>query len=61
MRQAANMRMVSKPECERPALAPKPTYDARKLVGESGVADIILDGQEYTLRITKQSKLLLTK
>ncbi|MEM8754643.1 MAG: hemin uptake protein HemP [Pseudomonadota bacterium] len=38
-----------------------PAYDARSLVGRDGLAAILLDGQVYTLRITKQGKLLLTK
>lgn len=38
-----------------------PAYDARRLVDQSGKAQILLDGQAYTLRITRQGKLLLTK
>lgn len=38
-----------------------PTYDARILTGGTSVARILLDGQVYTLRITKADKLILTK
>jgi hemin uptake protein HemP len=37
-----------------------PTYDARDLT-QDGVAAIVLDGQVYTLRITRAGKLILTK
>lgn len=36
-------------------------YDARTLTGGAGTALIELDGQIYTLRITKSAKLILTK
>lgn len=38
-----------------------PTYDARALIPDGVQARIILDGQVYTLRITRAGKLLLTK
>ena len=38
-----------------------PAYDARVLTGDGNLASILLDGQVYTLRITKQNKLILTK
>ena len=38
-----------------------PVHDARDLPGPSGVARITLDGQGYTLRITRAGKLILTK
>lgn len=38
-----------------------PAYDARELTDMAGKASLILDGQMYTLRITRQGKLLLTK
>ena len=38
-----------------------PQYDARVLTGGQSVARIVLDGQLYTLRITKAGKLILTK
>lgn len=44
----------------RPA-PPVPVHDARDLVGLSGLATILLDGQAYTLRVTRAGKLILTK
>jgi len=38
-----------------------PMHDARELVGDGTQARIALDGQIYTLRITRQGKLILTK
>lgn len=38
-----------------------PAYDARDLTDAGGMAALVLDGKVYTLRITKQGKLLLTK
>lgn len=38
-----------------------PAYDAREITNETGLASLMLDGQQYTLRITRQGKLLLTK
>lgn len=38
-----------------------PTYDARTLTAGQAMAQITLDGQVYTLRITKAGKLILTK
>ena len=38
-----------------------PVHDARTLTGGHLTAQIILDGQVYTLRITKAEKLILTK
>ncbi|WP_286131017.1 hemin uptake protein HemP [Loktanella sp. 5RATIMAR09] len=37
------------------------TYDARDLIRNGHKADIVLDGQTYTLRITRAGKLILTK
>ncbi|MRU16613.1 hemin uptake protein HemP [Roseovarius sp. A21] len=37
------------------------TYDARTLIGDGVKAEIVLDGQTYTLRITCAGKLILTK
>jgi len=37
------------------------TYDARDLIQNGNKADIVLDGQTYTLRITRAGKLILTK
>lgn len=38
-----------------------PIHDARVLTSGQSVARILLDGQVYTLRITKADKLILTK
>jgi hemin uptake protein HemP len=38
-----------------------PVHDARDLTGPSGQARILLDGQSYTLRISRAGKLILTK
>lgn len=38
-----------------------PKHDARELTGGGSLASITLDGQQYTLRITRQGKLILTK
>jgi hemin uptake protein HemP len=38
-----------------------PVYDARDLTKEGDLAHIMLDGQIYTLRITRAGKLILTK
>ncbi len=37
------------------------TYDARELVKDGVQACIVLDGQQYFLRITRAGKLILTK
>ena len=44
-----------------PSSVADPTHDARDLTGPSGQARILLDGQAYTLRITRAGKLILTK
>lgn len=38
-----------------------PAYDARHLTHDNGQARIVLDGQVYSLRITRANKLILTK
>jgi hemin uptake protein HemP len=38
-----------------------PVHDARRLTGAEGQARILLDGQVYSLRITRSGKLILTK
>jgi hemin uptake protein HemP len=38
-----------------------PTYSARDLTQEGGMAQIVLGDQTYTLRITRAGKLILTK
>jgi hemin uptake protein HemP len=42
-------------------VAPLPTYDARRLTEGGDQARIALNGQVYTLRITRAGKLILTK
>lgn len=44
-----------------PPARPLPTYDAVSLTQNCGQAQIVLEGQTYTLRITRAGKLLLTK
>lgn len=41
--------------------AEMPEHDARRLTGASGLAHIRLGEALYTLRITRQGKLILTK
>lgn len=38
-----------------------PTYAASDLTDGGDLAQIVLDGQVYTLRITRANKLILTK
>lgn len=38
-----------------------PLHDALKLVGREQQARIVLNGMVYTLRVTRQGKLILTK
>lgn len=45
----------------QPAASQPPVHDARALTDADGLARIVLDGQVYTLRITRQGKLILTK
>lgn len=40
---------------------PIPVFDARDLTVGGNLASIVLDGSTYTLRITRQKKLILTK
>lgn len=46
---------------DTPATAPPPLHDARDLTQGGAQALIRLDDQTYTLRITRQGKLILTK
>jgi hemin uptake protein HemP len=39
----------------------RPCHDARSLTAGGPAAEIALDGKTYTLRITRQGKLILTK
>ncbi|WP_324752044.1 hemin uptake protein HemP [Roseovarius sp. Pro17] len=43
------------------ALNPLPTYSATELTEDGDLPQIVLDGQSYTLRITRAGKLILTK
>ncbi len=54
----ANLSLASAPTPRPPA---QPAHDARELTGPTGQAQILLDGQAYTLRITRAGKLILTK
>lgn len=38
-----------------------PVYNARDLIPNGHTAELVLDGQVYTLRITRAGKLILTK
>jgi hemin uptake protein HemP len=52
------------PAAARPVLSPReavPLHDARRLTAGGGLARILLDGQVYSLRITRAGKLILTK
>lgn len=43
------------------ASAPAPAHHALSLTNGGPVAHIVLEGQTYTLRITRAGKLILTK
>lgn len=49
------------PMDDRPRIDPRPVWNARDLTGGDRSATIVLDGQEYMLRITRAGKLILTK
>jgi hemin uptake protein HemP len=42
-------------------ISPLPIYEVRDLTKCGDQAQIVLDGQVYTLRITRAGKLILTK
>ncbi|WP_425093313.1 hemin uptake protein HemP [Tropicimonas sp. S265A] len=44
-----------------PCTPTTPAYDARSLVDPDGKALLVLDTQTYTLKITRNNKLILTK
>ena len=48
-------------ETRKPITSLPRTYDARDLIRDGDTAHILLDGQVYTLRITRAGKLILTK
>lgn len=45
----------------RPTPAAPPVHDAGALTAGGATAQIVLNGQTYTLRITRQGRLILTK
>lgn len=45
----------------QPVERERPVHDARLLTAGGHDAEIVLDGQRYILRITRQGKLILTK
>ncbi len=49
------------PTCDPAQQQELATYDARALIPDGMQAHIVLDGQVYTLRITRAGKLILTK
>lgn len=58
--------MIHPPEQEFAHIAPShpepvALHDARDLTQGGATAQIVLDGKVYTLRITRQGKLILTK
>ncbi|AVO36813.1 hemin uptake protein HemP [Pukyongiella litopenaei] len=46
---------------ETSAVPALPTYDATDLTGGGPLANIVLNGMVYSLRITRAGKLILTK
>lgn len=44
-----------------PVMPQLPLHDATQLTGGGNLAQIYLEGQVYTLRITRAGKLILTK
>ncbi len=57
----ATLSVLPSPKPAPLASAPVPAYDARDLVGPGTQATLLLDGQAYTLRVTRAGKLILTK
>lgn len=57
--EAQMIRAQTGPDTMLPAEAA--CHDARHLTGGGNIAYILLDGQTYTLRITRAGKLILTK
>lgn len=55
------MQQPSAPPKPSTETSPVPRYDARSLLKSGDVAEIALDEQIYTLRITRAGKLILTK
>lgn len=55
------MSLMQKIESQSDALDTTETHNARVLIPNGVKAEIDLDGQVYTLRITRAGKLILTK
>lgn len=53
--------MTLSPDSQTFTLNATPVHDARKLTSGGSLAQIVLDGQVYALRITRAGKLILTK
>ena len=53
--------MNARPDFENPSRAEAPLHEATALTGGGPQARIVLNGQVYTLRITRAGKLILTK
>jgi hemin uptake protein HemP len=56
-----NMMSVAPKPAPLQDIAQPEAYDARDLIKDGVQANIVLDGQVYTLRITRAGKLILTK
>ena len=59
-RESSPMTFHAPPKTQTPMNA-LPTYSARDLTEGGDLAQIVLDTQTYTLRITRAGKLILTK
>ena len=46
---------------DQPMASHRPQYDARDLIKNGDMVNIVLDDQVYVLRITRAGKLILTK
>ncbi len=57
----ATVRVIPARPRNNPQSAQMPEHDARRLTGPAGLAHIRLGDALYTLRITRQGKLILTK
>ena len=62
-RKSFGLTSAVEPSPIRPVIdrGPRPVHDARALTAGGVDAGIVLDGQHYVLRITRQGKLILTK
>ncbi|PZX47221.1 hemin uptake protein hemP [Roseinatronobacter thiooxidans] len=55
------MNAMTAPSLMQPAANTPPVHDAYSLTKGGGMAQILLDGKIYQLRITRAGKLILTK